>query len=864
MKKIIKVCARNTKKIFLVVFALLLSEVIFAQKSSYQKLDLTGQWEFKSKDSSKWMSAQVPGVNHLDLLNNSVITDPFYRNNEENIQWIGKKDWVYKRKFIVDASLLESNRVNLNCDGLDTFAHIYINGYLLASTENMHRRYSFNIKNHLIEGENSIKIIFNSHVQKGLELYNASQYEIPAQPNDIPFLAELKDYKISPYVRKAGYHFGWDWGPRFMTSGIWRDIYIESWNTAKLNEIHLVQKEISKRKASINAKLEILVEKEKELSAEIYVNNELIQTTPLSITKNNTDYQIPFEINSPKLWWPNGMGKQHLYSVKIILKNEDQILSEKEERIGIREIRLVTKPDEFGESFYFEVNGHPFFAKGANYIPSDNFLPRVDKARYLQTIAEAKKSNFNMLRVWGGGIYESDLFYDLCDEYGILVWQDFMFACSMYPDNNMFIENIKNEAIDNVKRIRNHASLALWCGNNEVETAWRHWGWSKEYDKKNWIAYQKIFHEVLSKVVEEHNPEVRYWPSSPHSNSLDEDPRDIGRGDIHYWAYRGPRLPIDEFKKKKNIPRFMSETGFQSFPEFESVKKFSIPEDWELFSPVMKQHQKSKIGNALIADYIVRHFKAPKDFEAVIYQGQLMQEKSMRVAHEAYLRAKPYCMGALYWQINDCWPVASWSTIDYYGKWKAQQYTMKELFKPIVVSINNEGDDFTVYAISDKMKSTKGKLVSQIFKIDGTLIWENEQYVKLKPNESKLVVNTSIKKVLNGMSENEVYVRSYFVEKDKIVANNHYLFVPDKDIRLLKPQIKVKAEKVEKGYKLTFNTNTFSRKVFLSIPGIEGFFHTNYFDLSPDRDEIIFFETTENIKDIEAKIKRYSLADSSL
>lgn len=837
---------------------------MFSQKSLYQKLDLAGQWEFKSRDSSKFMSAKVPGVNHLDLLNNAVIEDPFFRNNEKKIQWIGKKDWVYRRKFTVDASLLESDSVNLNCDGLDTFAHIYINGYHLAYSDNMHRRYSFNIKNHLIEGENSIKIIFDSHVEKALKLYDASQYEIPAQPNDIPFLAELKDYKISPYVRKAGYHFGWDWGPRFMTSGIWRDIYIESWNTAKLNELHLVQKEISKRKASINAKLEILVEKEKEISAEIYVNDELIQTTLLTIAKNNTDYQIPFEINSPKLWWPNGMGEQHLYSIKIILKNEDQILSEKTERIGIREIRLVTKPDEFGESFYFEVNGHPFFAKGANYIPSDNFLTRVDKARYLQTIAEAKKSNFNMLRVWGGGIYESDLFYDLCDEYGILVWQDFMFACSMYPDNNVFIENIKKEAIDNVKRIRNHASLALWCGNNEVEEAWRHWGWSKKYDKKNWIAYQKIFHKVLAEVVEENNPEVRYWPSSPHSNSLDEDPRDITRGDLHYWAYRGPRLPINEFKKKKNIPRFISETGFQSFPEFESVKKFSLPEDWELFSPVMIQHQKSNEGNSIIPDYMVRHFKAPKDFEAFIYQAQLMQEKSMRIAHEAYLRAKPYCMGALYWQINDCWPVASWATIDYYGKWKAQQYTMKKLFKPIVVSINNEGDDFTVHAISDKMKPTKGKLVSKIFKIDGTLIWENEQYVKLKPNESKLVVNTSIKKILHGISEKEVYLRSYFVEKDKTVANNHYLFVSEKDFRLLKPQITVKAEKAEKGYKLTFKTNTFSRKVFLSIVGIEGFFHTNYFDLSPDRDEIIFFETSQNIKDIEAKINTYSLADSFL
>ena len=513
---------------------------------------------------------------------------------------------------------------------------------------------------------------------------------------------------------------------------------------------------------------------------------------------------------------------------------------------------------------HFVLSGHPFFAKGANYIPSDNFLTRVDKARYLQTIAEAKKSNFNMLRVWGGGIYESDLFYDLCDEYGILVWQDFMFACSMYPDNNVFIENIKKEAIDNVKRIRNHASLALWCGNNEVEEAWRHWGWSKKYNKKNWIAYQKIFHKVLADVVEENNPEVRYWPSSPHSNSLDEDPRDITRGDLHYWAYRGPRLPINEFKKKKNIPRFISETGFQSFPEFESVKKFSLPEDWELFSPVMIQHQKSNEGNSIIPDYMVRHFKAPKDFEAFIYQAQLMQEKSMRIAHEAYLRAKPYCMGTLYWQINDCWPVASWATIDYYGKWKAQQYTMKELFKPIVVSINNEGDDFTVHAISDKMKPTKGKLVSKIFKIDGTLIWENEQYVKLKSNESKLVVNTSIKKILHGISEKEVYLRSYFVEKDKIVANNHYLFVSEKDFRLLKPQIKLKAEKAEKGYKLTFKTNTFSRKVFLSIVGIEGFFHTNYFDLSPDRDEIIFFETSQNIKDIEVKINTYSLVDSFL
>lgn len=842
---------------------LVFTSILNAQEES---LLLDGAWEFKAVSADKWMPAEVPGVVHLDLLNNNVIEDPFYRMNESKVQWIGKEKWEYKRNFEVSESLFNKSQIKLFCDGLDTFASVYINDQLVATTNNMHLRYQFDCKPYVKKGSNTIKVVFDSYLERGLELHEASPYPIPGQGNDKSTFKELKDIHIGTYIRKAGYQFGWDWGPRFLTSGIWRSIYIEGNNVTNIQSVYFKPVGISKKKANYDIELELDHITDKTITAQVKVNGKTKVESDIVLNKKTKAYKIPLSIKKPKFWWPNGMGEANLYDIEVNLFEGDNLIASHKERLGVRTIELVTDPDEQGASFYFKVNGVPFFAKGANYIPSDNFLTRVDKERYLQTIMSSKRSHFNMLRVWGGGIYESDLFYELCDAHGILVWQDFMFACSFYPGDDAFVENVKQEAIDNVKRLRNHASIALWCGNNEIETAWRNWGaggWQATNDPRNWDAYVKVFHETLPEVVATYQPEIRYWRSSPTSDDDSLSPQDIYVGDAHYWGYRAKRLPISEFKAKENIPRFMSETGFQSFPELESVKKFSIPSDWELFSPVMKQHQKSAIGNALIADYIVRHYNTPKDFEGVIYQGQLMQSKSMRVAHEAYLRAMPFCMGALYWQINDCWPVASWSTIDYYGKWKAQQYEMKRMFAPVFVAPETTTDSLTVQVISHEIDKIKGQLEVSIHKLDGSVIYETSIPKTLKPNDNVMVFNKDLVPLLNGISKSEVYIKAQFVSKRNILSKNIHLMVPEKDLPLQKPNITIKSQKVKSGFKLTVTSDTYAKALFLRAEGVAGFFTDNYFDVTPEQPVSLIFETKIEVDDIVGKLKTYSLYDSS-
>lgn len=831
-----------------------------------ETLSLDGAWEFKAVSATEWMPAEVPGVVHLDLLKNKVIEDPFYRMNESKVQWIGKEQWVYKRDFEVSERMYNKSQIKLNCDGLDTFASLYINDELVAKTENMHLRYQFDCKPFLKQGSNTIKIVFDSYVDRGLKLHEASPYPIPGQGNDKSTYEELKDIHIGTYIRKAGYQFGWDWGPRFLTSGIWRSIFIEATDVTSIQSVYFKPESISKKKANYNIEIELESISNKTIIAEVKVNGKTKVEVPVKLNANSNKHSIPLTIKHPKLWWPNGMGEAYLYDLEVNLLDGNNLVASHKERLGVRTIELVTEPDQHGASFYFKVNGVPFFAKGANYIPSDNFLTRVDKARYLQTIESSKRSHFNMLRVWGGGIYESDLFYELCDENGILVWQDFMFACSFYPGDEAFVANVKQEAIDNVKRLRNHASIALWCGNNEIETAWRNWGaggWQANNDPRNWDAYVKVFHETLPEVVATYQPEIRYWRSSPTSDDDSISPQAIHVGDVHYWGYRADRLPITEFKAKENIPRFMSETGFQSFPELESVKKFSVPSDWELFSPVMKQHQKSAIGNALIADYIVRHYDAPKDFEGVIYQGQLMQSKSMRVAHEAYLRAMPFCMGALYWQINDCWPVASWSTIDYYGKWKAQQYEMKRMFAPVFVAPETTEDTLTVQVVSHDINKVKGQLEVSIHKLDGTKIYETTVKQTLKPHDNVMLLNTHLNSVLNGISKSEVYIKAQFVSKNRVWSKNIHLMVPEKDLPLQKPNFTITSQKIKAGYRLTVSADTYTKALFLSLDGVDGFFTDNYFDVTPEQPVELIFETEAEVEQLESKLKTYSLYDSS-
>jgi beta-mannosidase len=499
---------------------------------SVQETTLNKNWVFKSIGDTSWIPAIVPGSVHTDLLENNIIENPYYRLNEHDLQWIDKKDWLYKTKFSISQLEFDKKNSYLEFYGLDTYAKVYINDSLLLISDNMFRSYKVNVKDFLKVGSNDLQILFESPINKGVEKRDKLGYYPTISANDLAEIGKVEENKkVSIYSRKAGYHFGWDWGPRLVTSGIWRPITYKNWDNFKINDVY-IQQDLQKDDVVLKTSVEISFDEDyigNEIFIEAIVSDDNDYTsknkTKIIADKIQNTYNISVKINNPKLWWPNGMGEQHLYKIKINIY-DDKSIDSHTLKTGVRTIELVREPDSIGTSFYFKVNGHPVFMKGANYIPQDAFLARPTKKHYEHILTSAKKANMNMIRVWGGGVYESDYFYELCDRYGLLVWQDFMFACAMYPGNKHFLNNVKQEAIDNIKRLRNHTSLALWCGNNEGLTAWENWGWkeleatnqSKEIADTIYKAYDDIFHKILPETVSELDPKRSYWPSSPGSD----------------------------------------------------------------------------------------------------------------------------------------------------------------------------------------------------------------------------------------------------------------------------------------------------------------------------------------------------------
>ncbi|MDX1285215.1 MAG: glycoside hydrolase family 2 protein, partial [Draconibacterium sp.] len=651
--------------------------------------EIKNNWSFRQVGETEWMEATVPGTVHTDLLNNGKIEDPYYRLNEHDLQWIDKVDWEYKTTFEIDENTFQRDKIILDFKGLDTYADVSVNGKTVLEADNMFREWEVDVKEILKPGENELHIIFRSPINEGIKKYDAQGYVIPVSGNDLAEIGQVEGGKmVSIYTRKAGYHFGWDWGPRLVTSGIWRPIYIKAWDEAQIKNLHIIQNEVDENNARFTAQFEIDAVDKSKATLKVKTDSLVLASAKVELEKGISVYSIDFEIENPKLWWTIGLGDPHLYNIT----GEVEIKGRKvnsETRIGIRTLEFVREKDEDGTSFYFKLNGHPVFMKGANYIPNDVFLPRVSDENYKTVIETAKNSNNNMLRIWGGGIYENEIFYDLCDEAGILVWQDFMFACAMFPGDDAFLENVRQEAIDNVKRLRNHPCIGLWCGNNEILAAWKGWGWEKTEREKNeenadkiWQAYVDIFHKTLPEVVEEYDPQRSYWGSSPSSGLGIQ--ADLINGDEHYWGVWWGKEPFETYAT--HLPRFMSEYGFQSFPEISTVRKYAIPEDYDIFSDVMKSHQRSSIGNGTIEYYMLKEYNRPKDFESFLYVNHVLQAEGIKFGLEGHRRAMPFCMGSLYWQINDCWPVASWSSTDYYQKWKALQYYVKKGFSQVLVS----------------------------------------------------------------------------------------------------------------------------------------------------------------------------------
>lgn len=797
-------------------------------------------WKFRQARLTNWYPATVPGVVHTDLLQNKIIEDPFFRLNERGLQWIDKEDWVYETCFTLAADMMRKENMELVFEGLDTYADVYLNDECILKADNMFRRWSIPVRQYIREENNILKVYFHSPVKIDVPKWDALPYQYPAS-NDQSENGGLFNKKISIFVRKAGYHYGWDWGPRLVTSGIWRPVYIRAWSDLRINDVFIEQKEVGAGRAVIAGHVELDADKDMDgvlVTITDEATGRVLGEWQADLKRGTNRVTVDFVLHKPKLWWSNGLGEPFLYRFRTDIIAGGELLDSKTERVGIRSLKVVHQPDKDGHTFYIELNGRPVFAKGANYIPSDNFLPRVTPENYKRTILDAAGVNMNMLRVWGGGIYENDVFYDLCDEHGIMIWQDFMFACSMYPAEGALLDNIHQEAVDNVKRLRNHACIALWCGNNECQDAWLGWGWkceierqNKEYADKIWAQYRQQYHVTLPGVVREYAPGTFYWPSSPFA--FEGEMSGTTDGDRHYWSVWHGKAPISDYDSEKS--RFFSEYGFQSFPEFDSVKRYApYPEDWDIRSEVMMSHQRGgDHANGLIETYLLNEYKKPRDFRAFLYMNHVLQGDAIKTAIESHRRQMPYNMGTLFWQHNDCWPVASWASRDYYGRWKAQHYYVRKAYDDILISSVVEGDDLKVYAVSDRLENTSGRLQLQVCQFDGTVVHHWGKSVGISGNDSRVCFSAPLAKLLEGANRGTVYVRVDYTDKSGRVYHNNYCLGKQKDMDYPKVDLQTEVRSIEGGYEVTVSADKFARAVCLSVADNESVYSDNYFDVQP-------------------------------
>lgn len=797
-------------------------------------------WKFRQARLTNWYPATVPGVVHTDLLQNKIIEDPFFRLNERGLQWIDKEDWVYETCFTLAADMMRKENMELVFEGLDTYADVYLNDECILKANNMFRRWSIPVRQYIREENNILKVYFHSPVKIDVPKWDALPYQYPAS-NDQSENGGLFNKKISIFARKAGYHYGWDWGPRLVTSGIWRPVYIRAWSDLRINDVFIEQKEVGAGRAVIAGHVELDADKDMDgvlVTITDEATGRVLGEWQADLKRGTNRVTVDFVLHKPKLWWSNGLGEPFLYRFRTDIIAGGELLDSKTERVGIRSLKVVHQPDKDGHTFYIELNGRPVFAKGANYIPLDNFLPRVTPENYKRTILDAAGVNMNMLRVWGGGIYENDVFYDLCDEHGIMIWQDFMFACSMYPAEGALLDNIHQEAVDNVKRLRNHACIALWCGNNECQDAWLGWGWKREIERQNkeyadkiWAQYRQQYHVTLPGVVREYAPGTFYWPSSPFA--FEGEMSGTTDGDRHYWSVWHGKAPISDYDSEKS--RFFSEYGFQSFPEFESVKRYApYPEDWDIRSEVMMSHQRGgDHANGLIETYLLNEYKKPRDFRAFLYMNHVLQGDAIKTAIESHHRQMPYNMGTLFWQHNDCWPVASWASRDYYGRWKAQHYYVRKAYDDILISPVVEGDDLKVYAVSDRLENTSGRLQLQVCQFDGTVVHHWGKSVGISGNDSRVCFSAPLAKLLEGANRGTVYVRVDYTDKSGRVYHNNYCLGKQKDMDYPKVDLQTEVRSIEGGYEVTVSADKFARAVCLSVADNESVYSDNYFDVQP-------------------------------
>lgn len=837
----------NLKSGFFCLFIICACLMKVHANNTSETLLLDRGWMFAQSGTDRWLPATVPGTVHQDLLRHRLLPNPFFGLNEEKIQWVENEDWEYKTTFTVTEEQLARDAALMTFEGLDTYASVYLNGSLLLKADNMFVGYSVPVKEVLRKGENRLHVFFRSPIKETLPQRASNGFDYPAD-ND------HSDKRLSIFTRKAPYSYGWDWGIRMVTSGIWRPVTLRFYDRASISDYHVKQLSLTGQLAEVSNELEINSVSPEKTEAEVVVSCSLKNGEPLTVRRKVAlnpginRVKVPVEIKNPVRWMPNGWGEAVLYDFTAQVVCQGKTVASEHRRIGLRTVRLVQEEDGQGMSYYFEVNGIPLFAKGANFIPADNMLPSMTDERYAALFQDIKAANMNVIRVWGGGTYEDNRFYDLADENGILVWQDFMFACTIYPADPMFLKRVAEEADYNIKRLRNHACLALWCGNNEILEGLKYWGWKSRFTpevyEEFYRNYDKLFRELLPAKVKEWDEGRSYVHSSPYFANWGR-PDSWKIGDSHNWGIWYGKKTFES--SDTEIGRFISEFGFESFPEMKTIATFASPEDYEIESKVMTAHQKSSQGNDLIRTYMERDFIVPEKFEDFVYVGLVLQGQGMRHGFEAHRRNRPYCMGTLYWQLNDSWPVVSWSSIDYYGNWKALHYQARRAFAPLIVNAIQEDGNLNVYLISDKLEDTGGlTLDMKLTDFSGKKLAQRSVKVKAPANSSVKVFGEALDAWVDETKRNTCFLLLALRDRNgREVARDVHYFVPTKELDLPQTAVRCKLKVADGSCEVTLSSPKLAKDLFVQIPYQGARFTDNFFDLLPGETRKIVITSPE-------------------
>ena len=777
-------------------------------------------WRMHKAGDAEFVPASVPGSVYSCLLAAGKMEDPFWRDNEMKALRIMDDDYEFVTEFDVDKNTLKCDAVILRFDGVDTVADITLNGEVIGSVKNMHRTFEFEVKDLLKAEGNELKVYFHSPNK-----YIAEHYLIDKCDGSPECTTGF------PSLRKAHCMFGWDWGPRLPDAGLWRDVSLLGVEKARIDSVYVTQKH-EDGKVTLHF----------DVDGDVYDEEALLGYTVVITDPDGKETLYkgsPEEIviDEPKLWWPNGFGEQNLYRVQVRLYADCKQVDVWDKKIGLRTVTMHIEKDEIGSTFAHEVNGVQIFAMGADYIPEDNILSRTTRERTYELIKQCKDANFNAIRVWGGGHYPSDAFYDACDEMGLLVWQDFMFACAMYNLTLDFEEEIRAEFADNIKRLRHHASLGLWCGNNEMEMFTESELWVTDPMQKS--DYIKMYEYILPQVLRELDPQTFYWPASPSSRGGFDKPNDPNRGDVHYWDVWHGGVPFTEYRKFKF--RYLSEFGFQAFPSVETIKTFALPEDMNPFSYIMEKHQRNKAANGKIMNYMYLTYLYPNDFDTFVYASQLLQADAIRYGVEHFRRNRGICMGAIYWQLNDCWPVTSWASIDYTGRWKALHYAAKRFFRPLALSCAEEGmltQNPDVNAEPYDMKKGMQLCVEnetmteqtvtvnwQLRKADGSVIRSGSEDMTVEKLSATWLDYVDFADADTFAD----YISYEMVQNGEVISSGSALFCAPKHFHFVDPELKVRVE----GDEIVITANAYARAVEILNADDTMLLSDNYFDMNP-------------------------------